>query len=167
MLGHATGLKKQYGVGAAAALALMLLPGPWARDVHAGTLSQLQAQANTAAKLRSAAHVELCVGVARSASCRATFETALRQTRAPLATRGALSEPLSGNRTPLAYEDSGRLQSFALKFNEDPEWKRRAKVLAHDGLPFVRLPQGANHELLVGITPRGLLGVSLKDTTGQ
>jgi len=167
MLGHATGLRKHYGAGAAAALALMLVPGPWVPDAHAGTLSQLQAQASAASKLRSAAHVELCVGVARSASCRETFETALRQTRAPLATRSALSESPSANRTPLAYEDSERLHPFALKFNEDPDWKRRAKVLAHDGLPFVRLPQGVNHELLVGITPRGLLGVSLKDTTGQ
>jgi hypothetical protein len=71
------------------------------------------------------------------------------------------------NRAPPAGEESALQHQIVLKFNEDPEWKRRAKVLAHDGLPFLRMPQGENHELLVGITPRGLLGVSLKDTTGQ
>ena len=55
----------------------------------------------------------------------------------------------------------------SLRFNEDPEWKRRAKILARDGLPFMRMPEGANHELLVGVTPHGQLGVSLRDTTGE
>jgi hypothetical protein len=164
MLGHATSFKVR--LSAAAALGLMLLPGPWLRDAQAGTLAELRAQAS-AAKQRSAAHVELCVGVARSASCRAAFETALRQTRAPLATRSALSESFAADRAPLASEDSERQRLFALKFNDDATLKHRIKVLAHDGLTFVRVPQGANHELMVGITPRGLLGVSLKDTTGE
>jgi hypothetical protein len=171
MLGDGTSLKVRYGVGAAAALGLMLLPGPWLQEVHAGPLSQLKAQASVA-KVRAAAHVdtahvELCVGVARSPSCREAFETALRQTRAPLGARGTLFESLAGNRAPLAIEDSERQRLFALKFNEDPEWKRRAKVLARDGIPFVRIPQGMNHQVLVGITPHGQFGVSLKDTTGE
>jgi hypothetical protein len=170
MLGHATNLKTRYGLGVAAALTLVLLPGPWLRNAQAGPLSQLQVQASVA-KLRAAAHVETahiesCIGVARSPSCREAFETALRQTRAPLAARGALYGSLAGNRAPLANEDSEQ-HPFALKFNEDPEWKRRAKVLARDGIPFVRIPQGVNHQLLVGITPHGQFGVSLKDTTGE
>ena len=43
----------------------------------------------------------------------------------------------------------------------------RAKVMAHDGLPFMRMPEAGNRELVVGITPHGMLGFSLKDTTGQ
>jgi hypothetical protein len=144
---------------------------PWMSEAYAGTLAQLHLPAS-AAKARAVAvavvqpHIELCVGVARGASCRATFETALRTSQAS-ATRGRLYESLATNRVPPAAEESDLQHQIVLKFNEDPEWKRRAKVLAHDGLPFVRMPQGENHELLVGITPRGLLGVSLKDTTGE
>jgi len=142
-------------------------------NAQAGPLSQLQlqlhAEANTA-KLRSAVQqvqqrVELCVGIAHSASCRAAFESALRQTSQPGAAKDRFYKSL-GSRTS-APEDTEQSHPITVKFNEDPEWKRRAKILAHDGLPFVRMPQGANHELLVGITPRGLLGVSLKDTTGE
>jgi hypothetical protein len=139
-------------------------------SAQAGPLAQLQlhAQASTA-KLRASVQqiqqrVELCVGIAHSASCRVAFESALRQTSQPEA-KGRLYKSL-GSRASVV-EDTEQVHTITLKFNEDPEWKRRAKVLAHDGLPFVRLPEGPNHQLLVGITPRGLLGVSLKDTTGE
>jgi hypothetical protein len=141
-------------------------------DACAGTLAQLQAQVATS-KLRTAVQqhiqqsVDLCVGVARSASCRVAFETALRQTSQPSTTRGRLYESLASNRAPPASENSQFQHQMTLRFNEDPEWKRRAKILARDGLPFVRMPQGLNHELLVGVTPHGLLGVSLRDTTGE
>jgi hypothetical protein len=141
-------------------------------NAQAGPLSQLQlsAQANTA-KLRSAVQqmqqqVDLCVGIAHSASCRVAFESALRQTSQPSGVRSSPYKSL-GNRASLAGEDMDQPHRINLKFNEDSEWKRRVKVLEHDGLPFVRMPQGTNRELIVGITPRGLLGVSLKDTTGQ
>ena len=167
MLRHGRASNTTHRLGAAAVLGLMSL-GPW-MTVEAGTLAQLQLQAS-ASKMRSALqpHIETCVGVTRSASCRTTLETALRAT-IPNGTRGRLYEAPSMNRA--AALGSGDLTSqghtIALKFNEDPEWQRRAKVLAHDGLPFVRMPEGSNHELLVGITPRGTFGFSLKDTTGQ
>jgi hypothetical protein len=146
----------------------MFAPGAWMGNAEAGPLAELRLQAS-ALKLRSAVqqHMEFCVGVARGANCRATFETALGTTTPASAIRGRLYESVAAYRAPPASEDMEPQHQIALKFNEDPEWKRRAKVLAHDGLPFVRMPQGANHELLVGITPRGLLGVSLKDTTGE
>jgi hypothetical protein len=140
---------------------------PWISEAYAGTLAQLHLPASVAkARVVVQPHIELCVGMARGASCQATFETALRTSQAS-ATAGRLYESLAMNRAPPAGEESALQHQIVLKFNEDPEWKRRAKVLAHDGLPFLRMPQGENHELLVGITPRGLLGVSLKDTTGQ
>lgn len=149
----------------------MLAPGPWMEDAEAGTLAQLQLQA-TAAKLRASiephvsGHMDLCVGVARTANCRAAFETALRSATPTSSTRGRLYETLAANHSNAASEIESR-HVIALKFSEDPEWKRRAKVMAHDGLPFVRMPEGSNRELIVGITPHGMLGFSLKDTTGQ
>jgi hypothetical protein len=166
-------LRTRYGLGAAVAVALLFAPGPWMADACAGTLAQLQAQAATS-KLRAAMqqrmqqHVDLCVGVARSANCRVAFESALRQTTQPSTTRGRLYESVVMNRAaPPAGEIAEFQHQITLRFNEDPEWKRRAKILARDGLPFVRMPQGANHELLVGVTPHGQLGVSLRDTTGE
>jgi hypothetical protein len=147
----------------------MLAPGPWT-TAQAGTLAQLQLQASNS-KVRAALlqHVqqpmELCVG-SRNANCRATLETALRATTPASASRGQLYQALAASHTAPVSEDIA-LHQIAIKFNEDPEWKRRAKVLARDGIPFMRMPQGTNRELLVGITPHGTLGVSLKDTTGQ
>jgi hypothetical protein len=157
--------KTRYGLGAAVVMGLMF--GPWISECYAGPLARLHLPAS-ASKARAVVQprIELCVGMVRGASCRATFETALRTSQAS-ATRGTLYQAFAMNRAPLAAEDSELQHQIVLKFNEDPPWKREAKVLAHDGLPFMRMPQGANRELLVGITPRGLLGVSLKDTTGE
>ena len=159
-------MKTRDGLGAAVVMGLML--APWISEAYAGPLAQLHLPAS-AAKARAVVQqprIELCVGMVRGASCRTTFETALRTSQAS-ATRGRLYQSLAMNRAALAAEDSELQHQIVLKFNEDPPWKREAKVLAHDGLPFMRMPQGENHELLVGITPRGLLGVSLKDTTGE
>jgi hypothetical protein len=151
----------------------MLTPGPWMMSAQAGTLAQLQLQASSS-KVRAALEqhlqqrMELCVGFARSANCRTALETALRATAPASASRGQLYRALAAAHTTPVTADSGLHEhQIALQFNEDPEWKRRAKVMARDGLPFMRMPQGANRELLVGITPHGTLGFSLKDTTGQ
>ena len=155
------------------AIALIFAPGPWMQRAAAGTLAQLQQAQALTSKLRAAVqqhmqeHVDLCVGVARSASCRVAFESALRQTTQPSTSTGRLYESLAAGRAPPASENSELQHQITLRFNEDPEWKRRAKILAKDGLPFMRLPEGPNHQLLVGVTPRGLLGISLKDTTGE
>ena len=157
----------RYSLGVLVALGLMLAPGPW-MNAQAGTLAQLQLQAS-AAKLRStisSGHMDLCVGVARTANCRVAFETALRTATQGSSARGRLYEVFAARRANIASEIDSQHQ-IVLKFNGDPEWKRRAKVMAHDGLPFIRMPEGGNHELIVGITPHGTLGFSLKDTTGE
>jgi hypothetical protein len=167
MLGHGTSLRIElYGLAAAAVLGVALLPGA----VRAGTLTELALH-----KGNLSAHppMELCVGVSRSANCRSTIETALRAATSVGTPRGALYEALgsanpSHQMTSVSSAGEDRelgARSLALKFNEDPEWKRRATVIARDGLPFMRLPQSGNRELLVGITPHGLLGFSLRDKT--
>jgi hypothetical protein len=150
----------------------MLAPASWMMTAQAGTLAQLQAGSSTVrATLQQHLqhHMELCVGSGRNANCRATLDTALRETIPASASRGQLYRALAASHAAPVTEDIGMRdhQIIAVKFNEDPEWKRRAKVLARDGLPFMRMPQGMNHELVVGITPHGTLGFSLKDTTGQ
>lgn len=170
MMNQGKNKKSNRRLGTAVVIALMFTPGPWISHAWAGTLAQLQAQVATS-KLRAAMQrhaVDLCVGGARSASCRVAFETALRQTTQAQAAGSRLHSSLVFNRSGAASESSELQQhQMTLRFNEDPEWKRRAKILARDGLPFVRMPQGANHELLVGVTPHGQLGVSLRDTTGE
>ena len=119
------------------------------------------------------APMELCVGGARTASCRSTLETALRAATSAATTRSRLYGVLaSGNQSHpmMAVNFAGEDRelgghALALKFNDDPEWKRRAKVMARDGLPFMRLPESGNRELVVGITPHGMFGFSLKDKT--
>ena len=140
-------------------------------DAQAGTLAKLQLQAS-AATLRTiapriAGPMDLCVGAARTATCRAALESALQRTATqPSAARSRLYEALAAHHANVASQIESTHQ-IALKFNEDPAWKRRAKVMAHDGLPFMRMPESGNRELIVGITPHGMLGFSLKDTTGE
>jgi hypothetical protein len=169
MMSDGRNYKTRCRLGAAAAVALIFAPGPWMAHAWAGPLAQLQAEV-ASSKLRAAVQrhvVELCVGVARSASCRVAFETALRQTIQPSSNGSHLYQSVVLNRTSAVSESSEAQHPVTLRFNEDPEWKRRAKILARDGLPFMRMPQGQNHELLVGVTPHGQLGVSLRDTTGE
>jgi hypothetical protein len=150
------------GFAAAVVLGVAWLPGA----ARAGALAELTLHKGN---LNARPSMELCVGVSRSANCRSTIETALRAATSGGTPRGALYEALtsatpSHQMTSPAGEDRELgVRSLALKFNEDPEWKKRAKVMARDGLPFMRLPQSGNRELLVGITPHGLLGFSLRD----
>jgi hypothetical protein len=173
MLGLGTASRRGYKLGAAAALALVLSPASW-QSAAAGTLARLQFQAH-AAKLSPAlasrfdmerAHMDLCVEAARTANCRAALETALRAATQANIVRTRLYGAIAADRGEMAPNVVDP-HAIALKFNEDPEWKRRAKVMAHDGLPFMRMPEAGNRELIVGITPHGMLGFSLKDTTGQ
>jgi hypothetical protein len=174
MQGDGTTSRRGYKLGAAAALALILAPAHW-QGAAAGTLAQLQFQAHTAKlvpalasrfEMARAAHMDLCLGVARTANCRAALDTALRSATQSNLARTRLYGAIAADRGELA-PDVVDPHAIALKFNEDPEWKRRAKVMAHDGLPFMRMPEAGNRELVVGITPHGMLGFSLKDTTGQ
>jgi hypothetical protein len=157
---------KHFGLAAAALAGLALLP-----DLsHAGPLTELALHGSN---LRLHRPMDLCVGGARSASCRSTIETALRAATTTTGTR--LYDTLASSnqsRQTLSAASAGEERelaghSLALKFNDDPEWKRRAKVMARDGLPFMRLPESGNRELLVGITPHGMFGFSLKDKTSD
>jgi hypothetical protein len=58
-------------------------------------------------------------------------------------------------------------ESLPLRFNTDPEWKKRAQVLARAALTFLRMPEGGNREFTVGINRHGMLGFLQKDTTGE
>ncbi len=157
---------RRLSLAATAVLGLALVPALG----RAGSMAEL---ASHVSKASLHAPMELCVGVSRSASCRSTIDTAIRAATSQTTLRGRLSEALTSGNPPHqtlpasfaneAGESGGR--SLALKFNDDPEWKRRAKVMARDGLPFMRLPQSGNRELLVGITPHGMLGFSLQDKT--
>jgi hypothetical protein len=105
--------------------------------------------------------------MARTPTCRAALDTSLRAAAQAVALKGR-PEDARG------FYASGRLSAAAetrealpLKFNMDPEWKKRAKVLAHEGLTLLRMPEGASHEFVVGINRHGMLGFSLRDTTGE
>lgn len=168
MLGDRASLgTMRYGLATAALLGLALLPGA----TLAGTLGELTLHSSPLSLHRP---MELCVGVSSSASCRSTIETALRAATSVGRPRSGLYEALvRGNPShheltsvsSAAEDHEFSAHPLALKFNEEPEWKRRAKVMARDGLPFMRLPQSGNRELIVGITPHGLFGFSLKDKT--
>ena len=152
--------KHRYAAGAAALAALALALG--VQGAQAGTLAQVQAGASRA-QARPTSAMEFCVGVARGPNCRSAFETALRGASQASAARGRLYSAMAAPQAAVSNFSNAPAELAALKFNSDPEWKRRAKVMAHDGLPFVRMPQGGNRELIVGITPHGRLGFSLKE----
>jgi hypothetical protein len=147
-----------------ATLAAFLLFGCWASAAYAGTLAQLQMQSRA---VKSAPRMDLCLGGARTANCRAAIDTALHAAVQSVALKG---RPLAEHELSSAAQPAPAFaspQAQPLKFNTDPEWKKRAIVIAHEGLTFMRLPQGASHELVVGINRHGILGFSLKDTTGE
>ena len=164
MLGHGTTLTITHRLGVLAALALTLAPAPWVQQARAGTLEKLEFQART---LNSAVRVSPCAAMARTPSCRAALDTSLRAAAQAIALKGRPDEERG-------FYASGRLSAASesheplpLKFNMDPEWKKHAKVLAREGLTLLRVPQGVGHEFVVGINRHGMLGFSLKDTTGE
>ena len=155
-------------LGVLAALTLALLPAVGSGIAHAGTLAQLQMQATSA---RHASRMDLCVAALRSPACRAALESALHtqvQQAEAVTFRGRtrFMPQAFANAAILAPAFEAR-EPLPLKFNTDPEWKKRAIVMAHEGLTFLRMPQGASHEFLIGINRQGRLGFSLKDTTGE
>jgi hypothetical protein len=150
--------------GVLAALALTLLPTFGTGVAQAGTLAQLQMQARSVGR---APRIDLCVGGARTLACRAALESALHTQAQALAFKGradTMPQAYAAAKVSPAFEAR---EPLPLKFNTDPEWKKRAIVMAHEGLTFLRMPQGASHEFLIGINRQGRLGFSLKDTTGE
>lgn len=147
-----------------AALAVTAVPTFSLQEADAATLAQLQMQSRAG---KSAPRMDLCVGGARTPNCRAALDTAPHAALQPVVLRGrpqAQREFYSSGRLSIAADAR---EALPLKFNTDPQWKNRAKVMAREGLTFVRVPEGANHEFIVGINRHGMLGFSLKDTTGE
>jgi hypothetical protein len=162
MLSHGIRQKVKQSLGVLAALSVTLALGCWAEAVHAGPLAQLQLQ------FRAAKHpprMDLCVGGARTPNCRAALDSALHAATQAVALK---SRPQSAH----GFYSSGVTVSesrepLPVKFNTDPQWKKRAILIAHEGLTFLRMPQGGGRELTVRINRHGILGFSLKDSNGD
>jgi hypothetical protein len=164
MVGHKTTTANRCGLGVSAFLAAALILGFSGSAAQAGTLAQLQFPARLAGKIK--APIDLCVSTSRTAGCRAAIEGAL----ASATTRGGpiRSRPLFESGAMRTETDQSDLQpqhALTVRFYTEPEWQRRAKTLSHEGLTLVRMAHGATHEFRIGITPKGLLGFSLKDST--
>ena len=90
-----------------------------------------------------------------SRECEAAFRNALRS---------SLDEPEVVVRA-VGFAGGVKLKGAEpLRFQKRAAWVRRLETLGKEGIPFVRIPQGPDSELVVGITRKGLLGVSLKET---
>lgn len=153
-----------HSLGVLAALAVTLAPAAAPRDARAGTLAQLQLQSRA---VKNRTRMDLCVGVSRAPSCRAAIDTALHAAAQSVALKGRPQAERGSYSNARLSSTSQSHEPLPVKFNTDPEWKKRAIVIAHEGLTFLRLPEGGNHEFIVGINRRGMLGFSLKDTTGE
>jgi hypothetical protein len=151
-------------VGVLAALAVTTAPLLCGGEALAGTLAQLQLQSRA---VKNAPRMDLCVGLSRTPNCRAALDTALRSAAPIIALKGGAQAPHASYAQVTTGAAPESQQSMALKFNTDPQWKKRALTMAHEGLTLLRMPQSGNREFTVGITRRGMLGFALKDTTGE
>jgi hypothetical protein len=150
--------------GMLAAIAATIAPLSYCGEALAGTLAQLQLQSRA---VKNAPRMDLCVGLARTPNCRAALDTALRSATQIVALKGGVQLQHASYSQVEAGAGAESQQSMALKFNTDPQWKKRALAMAHEGLTLLRMPQSGNREFTVGITRRGMLGFALKDTTGE
>ena len=164
MVGYKTNTVNRYGLGRSAPWVGLLILTLLASSAAAGTLAQLQFPAKLAGKIKPP--IDFCVSVAHTPGCRAAIEGALASATARGGPVRALSSfEMGAVRTEPAAGGLEPQHTLALKFYTEPEWQRQAKTLSHEGLTLLRRVQGANHEFTVGITPKGLLGFSLKDST--
>jgi hypothetical protein len=145
-----------------AALAALLAPGFGAQGAYAATLAQLQLQSRA---VKSPPRMDLCVGGARTASCRAALDTALHAAAQPVVLQGRPHSSHGFYASDVVVSESR--EPLPVKFNTDPQWKKRAILVAHEGLTFLRMPQGGGREFTVGINRHGILGFSLKDSSGD
>jgi hypothetical protein len=153
--------KVKQSLGVLSALAVSFAFGLSTQDAHAGTLAQLQFQFRAG---RHPAHMDLCVGGARTPNCRAALESALHGVTQTLALKSR-APSAHGFYSSVTVSESP--DALPVKFDTDPQWKKRAILIAHEGLTFLRMPQGGGRELTVGINRHGILGISLKDSSGD
>lgn len=59
-------------------------------------------------------------------------------------------------------EESASLQEQELTFNERPAWQERLDRIGRHGLSFIRLRQNRDSRLVVGMHPKGYVGVFLQ-----
>jgi hypothetical protein len=164
MVGYKTTIGNRYGLGRLAPWVGLLILALLSSSAAAGTLAQLQFPAKLAGKIKPP--IDLCVSVSHTAGCRAAIEGALASTTArggPIRSRPSFG--LGALRTQSVASEFESQHPLAVKFYTEPEWQRQARTLSHEGLTLLRRAQGANHEFTIGITPKGLLGFSLKDST--
>lgn len=145
-----------------AATAVVLAPGFGAQVAYAGTLAQLQFQSRA---VKSLLRMDLCVGGARTPRCRAPLDTVLHAAAQTVVLKG---RPHSAH----GFYASGAVvaesrEPLPVKFNTEPEWKKRAILVSHEGLTFLRMPQGGGREFTVGINRLGILGFSLTASNGD
>jgi hypothetical protein len=122
--------------------------------------SQESAEARHAAQRREPHHrprlsaESLCLAPGSSAACQATFSAALRNTLAP----ADVVVSASGS-----AEIVGPRGAQPLRFQKHAPWVRRLETIGKEGIPFVRIPHGTDQEVVVGISRKGVLGVSLRE----
>jgi hypothetical protein len=93
-----------------------------------------------------------CLHAHEQSVCRRAFEAAIER-------QGGFTMMPAGDKL-----GSQRMALMpALTFDEAPHWRRRIESLSEQGIAFKRLRRGNDHELLIGITPEGVLGFSLEE----
>jgi hypothetical protein len=152
------------GLGVLATLAAIIAPLSYGGQALAGTLAQLQLQSRA---VKNAPRMNLCVGLSRTPNCRAALDTALHSAAQIVSLKGGAQAPHASYSQAMVSVTTSSQQSMALKFDTDPQWKKRALTMAHEGLTLLRMPQSGNREFTVGINRHGMLGFALKDTTGE
>jgi hypothetical protein len=96
----------------------------------------------------------LCLAPGSNPDCEATFNAALRSVLAP----ADVVVTASGS-----AEIVGPRGAEPLHFQKRAPWVRRLETIGKEGIPFVRIPRGPDHEVVVGINRKGVLGVSLRE----
>ena len=59
-------------------------------------------------------------------------------------------------------EESASLHEQELTFNERPAWQERLDRIGRHGLSFIRLRENRDSKLVVGMHPKGYVGVFLQ-----
>jgi hypothetical protein len=162
MLSHGIRQKVKQSLDVLTALALTLALGFWAEEAHAGTLAQLQLQSRA---VKHPPRMDLCVGGARTPNCRAALDSALHAVTHAVALTSRRQSAHGFYSSGVTVSESR--EPLPVKCNTDPQWNKRAILIAHEGLTFLRMPQGGGRELTVGINRHGILGFSLKDSNGD
>lgn len=80
---------------------------------------------------------------------------------------GVNAQELAGGRKPVLPAPAATLPRVdtTLQFNERPAWQERLDWIGRHGLPFARLRDNRDSQLVVGMHPDGYFGVFLTPRT--